>query len=72
MQVSAIIEHITRWLNDYVEQSGTKGFGIDDDESALSGRQREVLAIFRRLNKANRHKMEPIPFCMIPHKLKTG
>ena len=45
---------------------------FDDDESGLSGRQREVLAIFRRLNKANRHKMEPIPVCMIPDELKTG
>ncbi len=40
------------------------------DESALSNRQREVLAIYRRLNRANRHKMEPIPVCMIPPELK--
>jgi len=54
----------------YPELEGAMEF--DDDESGLSGRQREVLAIFRRLNKANRHKMEPIPVCMIPHELKTG
>jgi NAD+ synthase len=39
---------------------------FDADESALSVRQKEVLAIFRRLHKANRHKMEPIPACMMP------
>ena len=45
---------------------------FDGDESGLSVRQREVLAIFRRLHKANRHKMEPIPVCMIPDERKYG
>lgn len=40
------------------------------DESSLSERQKEVLAIYRRLNKANKHKMEPIPVCFIPDHLK--
>lgn len=40
------------------------------DDSKLSDRQREVLAIYRRLHRANRHKMEPIPVCMIPNELR--
>ena len=39
-------------------------------ESELNGRQREVLSIFRRMHKANRHKMEPIPVCVIPSELR--
>ena len=40
------------------------------DEAGLTPRQQEVLAIYRRLNSANRHKMEPIPVCMIPDELR--
>lgn len=36
------------------------------DETQLSARQAEVLGIFRKLNKANQHKMSPIPVCNIP------
>ena len=35
----------------------------------LTERQEEVLVIYRRLNKANRHKMEPIPVCVLPNGL---
>lgn len=42
------------------------------DESALDARRREVLAIYRRLNAANRHKMEPIPVCLIPPALREA
>jgi NAD+ synthase len=38
------------------------------DESTLSERQIEVLKIFRRLNALNKHKMEPIPVCIVPTK----
>jgi NAD+ synthase len=41
------------------------------DEGRLSDRQREVLAIYRRFNRANRHKMAPIPVCRIPEHLKA-
>ena len=37
----------------------------------LDERQREVLAIFRKFNRANRHKMMPIPVCTIPDPFKT-
>lgn len=36
----------------------------------LSTRQKEVLAIYTRLNKANQHKMNPIPVCEIPKESK--
>ncbi len=39
-------------------------------EKNLSDRQREVLTIFRRLNRANRHKTDPIPVCKIPEHLR--
>ncbi|MEA1969734.1 MAG: NAD(+) synthase [Thermodesulfobacteriota bacterium] len=41
------------------------------DESELDRRQKEVLAIFRKLNRANRHKMEPVPVCRIPGEFKN-
>jgi NAD+ synthase len=40
------------------------------DEEKLDPRQKEVLAIFRRLNKINKHKMEPVPVCLIPDNIK--
>ncbi|MFK7787584.1 MAG: NAD(+) synthase [Crocinitomicaceae bacterium] len=40
------------------------------DGSILSERQEEVLNIYKRLNRINRHKIEPIPVCMIPDELK--
>lgn len=39
------------------------------DENSISERQKEVLAIYRKLNRANKHKMEPIPVCLIPKEL---
>jgi NAD+ synthase len=44
--------------------------GIDPAKLDLSARQQEVLAIFDRRKAANRHKMEPIPVCVIPAGLK--
>lgn len=41
------------------------------DESTLSSREKEVLAIYRRFNRINRHKMEPIPVCLIPKDMKN-
>jgi len=40
-------------------------------EDSLSEREREVLAIYTRLNRANQHKMNPIPVCEIPEKLMS-
>ena len=42
----------------------------ENDSSQLSVREREVLAIFRSFNRANRHKMDPIPVAKIPDALR--
>ena len=44
---------------------------FDGDESGLDARQEEVLAIYRRLNRANQHKMQPIPVCLIAESLRN-
>lgn len=36
----------------------------------LSGREKEVLAIYTRLNRINQHKVNPIPVCTIPDSCK--
>ncbi|MCM5661487.1 NAD(+) synthase [Galbibacter mesophilus] len=38
--------------------------------SHFSGRQQEVFDIYTRFNRANKHKMVPIPVCEIPEALK--
>ncbi|QWX84194.1 NAD(+) synthase [Cellulophaga sp. HaHaR_3_176] len=43
-----------------------KGKTADD----FSGREKEVITIYKRLNNANKHKMNPIPVCKIPNSLK--
>jgi NAD+ synthase len=50
------------WAMDYEAGNG--------DEASLDPRQRDVLAIFRKFNRSNRHKMVPIPVCTIPIQLK--
>lgn len=39
------------------------------NEDLLDQRQQEVLAIYRKFNTINKHKMEPIPVCEIPSTL---
>ena len=41
------------------------------EEKTLTDRQKEVLLIYRSFNAANRHKMIPIPVCIIPADLKN-
>lgn len=36
----------------------------------FTGREKEVFSIYSKLNKANQHKMQPIPVCEIPLDLK--
>lgn len=43
---------------------------FDGDESNLNNREQEVLQIYHKFHRANRHKMEPIPVCEIPAELK--
>jgi NAD+ synthase len=39
-------------------------------EASLTDRQKEVLTIYRKFHRANRHKMDPIPVCTIPKPIK--
>ena len=41
-----------------------------DSTAELNPRQKEVLSIYQSYQKANRHKMRPIPVCTIPDRLK--
>ncbi|MBB78251.1 MAG: NAD(+) synthase [Crocinitomicaceae bacterium] len=41
-----------------------------DDETNINKREKEVLKIYKKLNKMNEHKIKPIPICIIPEKLK--
>lgn len=43
---------------------------FNGNQASLSERQREVLAIYRRFNTANQHKMQAIPVCIIPDELR--
>jgi NAD+ synthase len=49
------------WAMSYVENN--ENFDLD-------ARQKEILHIYTSRNRANKHKMEPIPVCMIPKELK--
>ena len=44
---------------------------VKESNSKISSREKEVLKIYRSFNTKNRHKMEPIPICMIPKDLLT-
>lgn len=50
------------WAMNFIEE-GENGLGN------LNDRQKNVLALYKRLHKANRHKMDPIPVCEIPKEL---
>ncbi len=39
-------------------------------DTDFNGRKQEVFKIYKRLNTANKHKMNPIPICEIPNNLK--
>lgn len=42
----------------------------DQTAANLSPRQTEVLSIYQKLNRANQHKMNPIPVCEIPEEFR--
>ncbi len=50
------------WAMRYTELNSTE---------SLTSREKEVLEIYKRLNKVNQHKMKPIPVCEIPIELKV-
>jgi NAD+ synthase len=41
-----------------------------DSNIVLSERQQQVLSIYKRMNAANQHKMQPIPVCVLPDGIK--
>jgi len=50
-------------------------WAMDQDEKGktaadFSGREAEVFTIYKKLNSANKHKMNPIPVCLIPTEFK--
>lgn len=51
------------WAMDFVTSNSS--------ENKLSNRQKEVLTIYKKLNAANQHKINPIPVCIIPEELKS-
>lgn len=42
---------------------------FEGNEDNCTTREQEVLAIYRRLNRANQHKINPIPVCILPKSL---
>ena len=44
---------------------------LDKDEGALAGREKDVILLYKKLNRANQHKMIPIPVCEIPESVKV-
>jgi NAD+ synthase len=61
------------WAMDYIHEWITdKGSWsvLQADNPDLSERQKEVLAIYWKRNRANQHKMLPIPICIIPQEFK--
>ena len=55
----------------YPELEWAMLFHGNGNENELTTRQQEVLAIYRRLNSANKHKMLPIPVCFIPDEVRN-
>jgi NAD+ synthase len=43
---------------------------FDGNKTTLTERQKEVIQIYNNFNRANKHKMIPIPVCEIPKDLK--
>ncbi len=50
------------WAMDYLEKK---------ENYELTARQKHVIEIYSGRHKANRHKMEPIPVCLIPETIKA-
>jgi NAD+ synthase len=49
------------WAMSYIEKNESYG---------LTPRQKQVMDIYMARNRANKHKMDPIPVCLIPNHLK--
>ena len=60
-QIGATYPELEKAMNQAEEFQNGKGSPDD-----LEGREAEVFAIYTKLNRANQHKMLPIPVCVIP------
>ena len=43
-----------------------------DSDANVTDKQKSVLATYRKFNTANKHKMEPLPVCIIPQELLSA
>jgi NAD+ synthase len=53
------------WAMQHVDEKG------EEPAEHFSAREMEVLSIYLRMHKANQHKMQPIPVCLIPAAYKA-
>ena len=53
----------------YKELEWAMAYLVSAQNQPLSKRQKEVITIYKNFHSANRHKMEPIPVCLIPDDL---
>ncbi|MCK6649339.1 MAG: NAD(+) synthase [Bacteroidia bacterium] len=60
-QIGATYDEL-EWAMDFI--------ATPKDLTTLNERQKTVLDIYTRMNRANQHKMNPIPVCLIPIELK--
>jgi NAD+ synthase len=54
----------------YKELEWAMNFDNSNSMINLSEREHEIISIYKTLNKANQHKMNPIPVCVIPEEYK--
>jgi NAD+ synthase len=58
------------WAMDYLADSASSTGGTTGAVRDLSVREKEVLKIYQDFHKANKHKMIPIPVCVIPKEIR--
>ena len=54
----------------YKELEWAMNFDNSNSMIDLSEREHEIISIYKSLNRANQHKMNPIPVCVIPEEYK--
>jgi NAD+ synthase len=54
----------------YEELEWAMAYEAGDKSPNITDQQKKILEVYRKFNRANRHKMEPIPVCVIPEGLK--
>lgn len=54
----------------YEELEWAMTYEAGDKSRDITDRQKKILEVYRKFNQANRHKMDPIPVCVIPEGLK--